>query len=290
MNFFHNLLKDGPLKTIKELDRQTRFLVLGVMLLFTAAAVIISQADLPVWLLTWSIVLLIGIGLVLTILGLRPEPDPDITELDGEDTTPPDDEAFSRFKDWGMIDLRKFRTSKKMGAFLSRRKRLVVLKTWFPEDDDIRGGLKIAMNGGASIQLILCDPRAPILGQRTESTNHKQVDAAIWIINGLDLVAKNVSEAKFEGVALYNHWPGCPVIWADDRLFMGFYFWGSTSPQRPWVEVKAGSDLAKDLEEQRDQLNRRAPTKLDTVDKLKKWLVQYAAGTLPPLRQEEPEA
>src|SRR5205814_5813581 len=51
-------------------------------------------------------------------------------------------------------------------------------------------------------------------------------------------------------IGCYDSWPGCPVIWYDRKILMGFYFRGAPSPEWPWVSVKAGSELAIILEDQ----------------------------------------
>lgn len=260
MNFIKGLFEGNPIETIKGLDSRTRKLVLGVGLLFAAASVIISQTDLPTWLFTLAIVLLFVIGLILTILGLRPETD-----------GPPDDEAWARFKEWGMVDLLRLQGVRSMRTLLERcSEKVTILKTWFPEDGEIAAGLAKAFQNHAKVRLIMCHPEAPILGMRSESARVRHDQAAVWIDQGLDVVEDNAIPKTFNGIGFYNAWPGCPVIWADDRIFVGFYFRGHTSPNQPWVEVKAGTPLSETLGYQRDTLWDKAH-QLKTLDELRQW-------------------
>ena len=127
------------------------------------------------------------------------------------------------------------------------------------------------MNGGATIQMILCNPKAPILGKRAKSTEHTHEQAAEWIYHGLDMVLKNASPTTFKGIGFYDTWPGCPVIWADHRMFMGFYLWRYTSPNQRWVEVEVKSDLWVALENQKTHILKDA-VQLGTLDKLRTWI------------------
>lgn len=207
-------------------------------------------------------------------------------------TDPGTDHEVTALAKWGIIDLRRFHDGEGMGTLLSDcHDEVIILKTWFPEDHNIARGLKDAMKNEASIELILCAPESKILGMRSRSAGIAHTQATNWIRIGLDVVAQTVSDGKFNGVAFYNAWPGCPVIWADGRTFMGFYFRGHTSPHQPWVEVRPESPLLTLLEEQRDSLrtlareagpslNRDGGT-IDKIDKLHDWVKAN-----PPLREE----
>ncbi len=177
-----------------------------------------------------------------------------------------------RFTDWGMIDLWLFQGVDDMGALLGQcRERVIILKTWFPEDGKIAAGLDQAFMNGANVQLVLCNPWADILGIRSTSADVLHRQAAKWIRRGLDVVKKWAHRDCDFKIGLYNAWPGCPVIWADGRIFMGFYFRKYPSPQQRWIEVRAKSPLADVLDEQLTGLWKRA-FQITNTAQLDNWL------------------
>lgn len=185
----------------------------------------------------------------------------------------------------GMVG-RRYLGGDQVRARLQKATQITILKTWFPEDGAIESALGVALGNGASVQLILCEPESEILKKRCEGADVEHAQARRWIIRGLKLVKKHATEDQFDGVAFFEEWPGCPVIWADERPYMGFYFRGGTSPNFPWIEIRAGSRLATILENQRDALlelakkrekqarkqGRRGTNLLETLDDLNDWL------------------
>lgn len=256
MGVLQKLFGDEGWVFLRGLEPRTFWIVLGAM--FFGGAAFITYERGPVDRITSSLIIaMLVAGVFLMILGLLTK---------------------NRFAEWGMINLRKFHHSPDMERFLSScTKDVTVLKTWFPEDNDIARGLEKAVTNGARVQLILCHPKVPILGQRSRSTDHEHQIAAKWIYRGLEVVSTKASREKFNGVFLYDAWPGCPVILADGRMFMGFYFWGYTSPTQPWVEVKANSDLWNVLTAQLEKLRTAASVTLKDLDALGRWMDENPA-------------
>jgi hypothetical protein len=73
-------------------------------------------------------------------------------------------------------------------------------------------------------------------------------------------------------IAIYDNWPGCPVIWYDNEILMGFYFRGRSSPAWPWVSVEKGTRLAKILDDQFYNLWGEAVEYLITPGEMESWL------------------
>lgn len=157
---------------------------------------------------------------------------------------------------WDMgIMGRRFLTGEEVLKRIQEAKELVIVKTWFPEKDEIADALKIALDRGARVKLILCKPDSKILESRCEGAGFKLTAATKWISKGIDIVQKHAKYPEpLKHVRLHDRWPGCPVITADERIYMGFYFRGNTSPNFPWLEIRKRSTLAEYLKSQEDEL------------------------------------
>lgn len=166
---------------------------------------------------------------------------------------------------------------------LAKSKRIQVLKTWFPENADIEVGLQHALtNNGASVKLLMAHPDSRMLSVRSvgagESADHGAL-TVMRLLRHIDGWVSQGKKGKFE-ICLYDGWPGCPVIWYDRNILMGFYFVGKASSCWPWVEVKHNSKLAKILNEQFELLW-KDEGKIDTCQKLRDWLDRHARRTPP---------
>ncbi len=140
---------------------------------------------------------------------------------------------------------------------LANAREVKVLKTWFPESRTIEEGLEGAMQKrGTKITLLLAHPDSKMLAQRAESANEPKDEGAAKVERALDRVIRWSGDRVDVDVTvgLYDSWPGCPVIWYDNKVLMGFYFRGRASPRWPWVEVKANSNLDRILKSQLDSL------------------------------------
>ena len=153
---------------------------------------------------------------------------------------------------------RKTLTGAEVLTKIRKAKSIQILKTWFPETDVINNALASALGSGASVKLILCKPGSQILRIRCEGANVAPEEADDWIIQGLTRVKDDLEEEtkreQFKGVAFHDAWPGCPVIRVDQRIYMGFYFRGKTSPNFPWIEIRPGSELDNYLQSQEEEL------------------------------------
>lgn len=175
----------------------------------------------------------------------------------------------------GMIG-RQFLDSEEVLRRLQDAQSILITKTWFPETDDIATALTTALKRGARIKLILCHPESDILRVRCEGAGVTLDTAVQWIVEGLRIVhdcAK--SEDQFDGIAFHNVWPGCPVIRVDERVYMGFYFRGDTSPSFPWIEIKNNSRIGRQLRSQEEELWRAAEDRLDGLESLRAWLESH---------------
>ena len=175
----------------------------------------------------------------------------------------------------GMIGRRSLEGDKILEA-IQKANSIIIIKTWFPETEIIRDALKAALKNGASVELILCDPYSKILEHRCEGARVNLDEAQLWIKKGLMIVEQNArNPGQFLGVRFHDIWPGCPVIRADQRTFMGFYLRGNTSPNLPWIEIHWPSNLRPHLERQERELRDCAVIRkreLKTLDDLRSWL------------------
>jgi hypothetical protein len=148
-----------------------------------------------------------------------------------------------------------------------------VLKTWFPENDQIEEGLISAIKEGADVELLLCNPESQMLTERCKSAGENK--CYTWVYRGIKKAYESMTATgnRKIKIVLYDSWPGCPVIWLDKEILMGFYFRGKSSPRWPWVSVKAGTELAEILDEQYKELQGlTGNVRLDSSDKIKEWL------------------
>ncbi len=156
------------------------------------------------------------------------------------------------FSDLGMKCARRRLSDTDVGDLLRRARRIRILKTWFPEANDMLHAFEEAVAHAEDIEILLCDPESHILRVRSEGVGEDPNVGAEWVRRTLRMFGKACAtkpSARFR-IGLYDAWPGCPIIWADDRILLGFYFRGRSSPSAPWIEVWPGSELAQILDGQ----------------------------------------
>jgi hypothetical protein len=178
---------------------------------------------------------------------------------------------------------------------LAGSRKIRVLKTWFPETTTIERGLELAIKRHrAKVRLLLAHPDSQVLAQRSGGAGESPSHGAMMVLRTLNQVVDWIGHSRDADVqiGLYDSWPGCPVIWCDDTVLMGFYFRGRSSPHWPWVEVEAGSKLDKEiLKSQFDSLwSHRDTIRLSTVAEIASWLAQRKSpAPAPPAPGEKEE-
>lgn len=212
----------------------------------------------------------------------------------------PDFEGFSKL---GMYRVDYKLAHEDLQRRLASSKRIQVLKTWFPETLVISDGLKEAIKKRAEVCLLLCKPGSILLRQRSRTAHKNDPDRGSQIvyraIKDIHGWIKETPRPKVE-IRCYDSWPGCPVIWYDNnnnnKILMGFYFRRDSSPEWPWINVEEGSELAKILKNQFDDLwglpdNERLKTKKQREDWLReneRWDYEGAAPLYPLVKSESP--
>ncbi len=189
-----------------------------------------------------------------------------------------DREPFRKFLDLGMERIHDPLTDRNLRDRLASSKNIKVLKTWFPESTQIATGLERAINEHrARVRLLLCKPQSVILEQRSLGAHQRAWWGSFKVCEAIEDVYRWVKATPGVDVKIrcYDSWPGCPVIWCDDTILMGFYFRGRASPAWPWVSVKKDSRLAKILDDQFNDLWEDDNTEhLDTPQLMAKWLAE----------------
>jgi hypothetical protein len=125
----------------------------------------------------------------------------------------------------------------------------------------------------------LCKPDSILLQQRSSTALKGKYQGSNVVYHAIENILKWVhasSELRVE-IGVYDSWPGCPVIWYDDKILMGFYFRRAPSPEWPWVSVTKGKEMARILDEQfRDLWFDEHTRLLKTRKDLKEWLKENA--------------
>jgi hypothetical protein len=185
----------------------------------------------------------------------------------------PNLEAFSKLGMYKVVDQLPDQDLQKR---LARSKKIKVLKTWFPETRVIGDGLEAAIKSGAEVRLLLCKPESILLQQRSRTAlKDKQYRASTIVYKAIKDIHDWVQEKSGAEVEIgcYDSWPGCPVIWYDDKIIMGFYFRRAPSPEWPWISVKPQSVLAEILDRQYEDLwNLDDTLHLKTQEDRERWL------------------
>jgi hypothetical protein len=184
-------------------------------------------------------------------------------------------EEYDKFSGLGMETIYEHLTHRKLKEFLQGARSIRVLKTWFPESNVIERGLSAAVKNHARVRLLLCKPDSALLAQRSEGA-HKSTDlgsrTAYHAIQTVHSLVEKTRGANVK-IACYDSWPGCPVIWYDETILMGFYFRGDASPEWPWVSIRPHSEIARILEEQFNDLWELSDTEhLNTPGQMADWL------------------
>lgn len=163
---------------------------------------------------------------------------------------------LNTFLDYGMKRLHTDLRPAKQEEMFALAKDIRVLKTWFPDHDDIKKGVLRALDENkARLTLLLCDPFSKTLSTRSTGADHGENHGRDEIIDSLKLISRRIQLGKGSiELKLYDEWPGVPLMWCDKTLFMGFYLRGKSSPYWPWIEVKADSTLYNELEKQFSEL------------------------------------
>lgn len=200
-----------------------------------------------------------------------------LTRLDGDEADKSSRPArFEEFMDLGMDMVHDRLSHKNLKERLEGSEKIRVLKTWFPESKVIGNGLRSAITKQhAKVRLLLCKPGSSILKCRSLGAHEEAWWGSHKVYQAIKDVHKWVQEAPNAQVeiACYDSWPGCPVIWYDESVLMGFYFRGDSSPEWPWVSVKPGTRLATILDDQFNELWRLSGTvHLDTRKQRASWL------------------
>jgi len=184
-------------------------------------------------------------------------------------------ESYLTFQRIGIKTIYKRLDTSEVGERLESANRIEVMKTWFPDHQDIEGGLRKALErSGTEVKLLLCHPDSPALQLRSPSAGFDKEYGSRMVKRTLtDLLGG--AQGTFK-IALHKEWPGCPVIWyGEDKLqhvLLGFYFIGKSSPFWPWIEISAGSELDGILRRQFDALWDRASERISNKEELAKWL------------------
>lgn len=129
-----------------------------------------------------------------------------------------------------------------------------ILKTFFPESNDLKEGLKKCLRKQGRVELYLLQPESSILalrsqcGDRSSRLLHENYGKE-KVIEAVNIMYNCIFEdKKGEGkVVLYDYWPGSPLIMIGKTIFVGSYLIGKFSPSWPWMQVETGSDFYSDL-------------------------------------------
>jgi hypothetical protein len=176
-------------------------------------------------------------------------------------TSPSPDNKYKELDklfDYGIETIHVHLSDDELQGRLERATSIQVLKTWFPETKIIATGLERAIKEKkAKVKLLLCAPESPLLQQRSfNALQKRELEGSYAVYTTIEEIHRWLQEepgATVE-IGLYNSWPGCPVIWYDETILMGFYFRGLPSPAWPWVSIRPKSKLARTLNDQFKEL------------------------------------
>jgi hypothetical protein len=201
-------------------------------------------------------------------------------------------EEFDKFLALGMRRLHDPLTDENLQARLGNSRDIKVLKTWFPESTDIENGLEEAIKQKARVRLLLCKPGSVVLEKRSRGAHTNTSWGSYMVYHAVEKIYELVQATPGADVqvAIYDAWPGCPVIWYGGEILMGFYFRGKSSPAWPWISVREGSRLAGILNDQFEELWGRSAKRLkspdnvkhiETADEMKNWLKRNKRFDMP---------
>lgn len=199
------------------------------------------------------------------------------SEFDAAKSAPP---AYLSFRRIGMKEIYEELSAEKVCKLLEKSKQIDVMKTWFPDHPRIKEGFELAFKHGARVRLLLNHPDSEILKLRSAGAGKEREHGSQWIIQTLcDLhrLAGKKGAGKFE-IGLHHEWPGCPIIWYDGKVLLGFYLRGWPSPLWPWIAVEDESRIGHILRKQFDDLwDKVRHSRIKTPEELGIWLEDRAA-------------
>lgn len=163
---------------------------------------------------------------------------------------PSEDDGFQAL---GMRRVNRRLSDEELRDHLAEASQIRVVKTWFPETRVIAEGLERAIcERSATVKLLLAHPDSEVLAVRSDGAGKARNYGGHSVTEALRQLcgwASSNQGARVE-VHLYDSWPGSPVIWCNERAFLGFYLRGAPSPEWPWIEVSQGSELYDVLNKQ----------------------------------------
>jgi len=186
---------------------------------------------------------------------------------------------FNKFLELGMEDIHEQLSDQKVREFLSRANHIKVLKTWFPESEQVEAGLERAVvDGNATVQLLLCHPDSTLLAERSLGAGHARGWGSSMVFRAIERMHQASLQAPQASVqiALYEGWPGCPVIWHDQHILLGFYFRGKASPAWPWITIRNKSHFASICNANFQDLWQQARVRLTNGADMQSWLESHA--------------
>lgn len=143
---------------------------------------------------------------------------------------------------------------------INAKKTIRVCKTWIPELEALKAGLKDALGDGSDKEVrILClDPDSPLAVQRSrdlkfpESYSGNQIRTRLWELFDF---CRNERFLDRVSIKTYTNLPSVSTYGADDRLLVGWYWNHQLSFEGPVLEVHgATSDLSQNVEKNFDAM------------------------------------
>ncbi len=184
-------------------------------------------------------------------------------------------EYFSTFLNIGMNRAYATLSEVDLRDRLAKSRNIRLLMISIPQDEDFQIGLEMAIKQQAKVCILISNPNSIILKHRSVGVHQDpslSSRLAYQTIKTIHSFWEYAHGANLQ-VALFDSWAGCPVIWLDDKILMGFYFRGKDSPSWPWIDVSKGSQLAQILDAQfYDLWKDKGTNSLKTFAEIEKWL------------------
>jgi hypothetical protein len=151
-----------------------------------------------------------------------------------------------------------------------------VLKTYHPEEHSLEAGIQHALSqpNPATVEFFLCKIDSKLLEQRCTSADKQQTEGKTKTVRLVHEISKWTAHqtSSTASVTFYDCWPGPPLIDCDGRLFVGFYLWGMSSLDSPWVEVDLDTEFGQDLIKQFNRIREVATETLKVKQDFDVWL------------------
>ena len=175
------------------------------------------------------------------------------------------EDKFLNAKIFNSISKDKF-----LASIRNSTKRIRIIDTYLDDWIVFRSDLKIAVENGCKLELLLCDPRGSIAKFRIDGLrSEKRAEEHCWeILKDIHAFIKRLENYQNVQIKLYDQLPGFNLYSCDRHLFIGWYWMDKAAHEGPVMEFSKSENVFQaSIEEHFETLWEKAgPLDLESIE------------------------